>query len=310
MRKLILASIIIFLFWAFNADLPAAWKPSGKVAPSKISTNKRLPGGSADPADAPDELEIYWQADAITSAIHIAAEEKKAIFIYFFFNKNKDDFPKNYDAKLKKYSEEQYIFAKVWVETTKDKNGKVLIADPANAEFFARNKLPLSLIGVALDPYGNIMDRLFPPMTLSKIMPFLDNAQKRCAQFQADMDKNDLKTDKLMEDLNAITGTDKENSRDRIIAELINALKDTAGSPYQGYEAVKKAKDKTNLLNERAIKEYSEILKDYTALDKEAQNPDRIVPEMEKIMKRYKGLPVEQEIKDIIKEIKDNKKAE
>jgi len=48
-------------------------------------------------------------------------------------------------------------------------------------------------------------------------------------------------------------------------------------------------------------------MKEYSTLDKELRDPKSITPQLEKLMKIYKGLPIEQDIKDDMKDIKDGK---
>ncbi|HLD36466.1 MAG TPA: hypothetical protein VJC37_07065, partial [Planctomycetota bacterium] len=268
-------------------------------------------GGTSDSssgsaADMPAVLELNWQADTVSSAVNIATRDKKSVFVYFYFNKDKEDFPANYDAKFKKMSDEKYIFAKILVVTEKDKNGRVFISDE-NETFFKNNKLMPSCIGVALDPYGNLMDKLPPPMSAPKVMPFMDNADKKYNYILADLDNRYERADKALADIENTPDKDKQNRRLKLMPEVIKTLMGIVNSDYEGYKVIEKANAKLGEINKDSRVEYMNLMKEYAVLDVELRDPKSVTPELEKLMKTYKGLPLEQEIKDALKDIKDGK---
>lgn len=302
-------TIVIVITMAFLVNtinlLNAA---GGRVAPGKPAAapgSKVKPGMST--ADAPEEVKINWQAGDITSTINVAAPLKRVIFIYFYFNTAKEQFPPNNDVKLQKYSQERYIFNQIWVATNTDKKGKTYIVDPAIASFFDKNKLSFAPIAVALDPYGNLLDKLAPPMRANAIIVFLDTAERKFIDIQADLDRRYEKADKLLKDAEKASGKDKENTRTKAISDAIKALQGIIKTPYEGNETIKKSSDKLDSVNEQGKGEYSGLLKGYASLEKELQDPASIVPELEKVINIYKGLPVEQEIKDAINDVKEGK---
>ena len=303
-----LASMLFVIAMASN--LYAAGQPGGGISqPGKPIKLPPLTPPPKSPSESPnpDEVELNWQSETISAAIQTASSDKKIILIYFYFNYEKEQFPANYDTKLQKYSQERAVFAKMFVVTDKDKKGKIWIMDTATASFFDKNKLPFSAVALALDPYGNLMDKMVLPITISKIMPFLDAAQKKFIGIQTDLDKRYDKAEKLLKEAESNSGKDKENARIRTISEAIKTLKEIIKTPYEGYEAIKKSYDKSDNVNEKARKEYLALLKDYVALEKELQDPVNVVPELEKVMNTYKGLPVEQEIQGVIKNVKEGK---
>ncbi|MDI6789049.1 MAG: hypothetical protein QME51_11815, partial [Planctomycetota bacterium] len=273
-------------------DRPSSPSPSSPSKPAKPgspspaqppSSGDTTPSDSRDtgtPKDA-DALALNWQAEQIIPAVKSAAKDKKVIFIYFYFNKEKEDFPPNYDKKLVKESEEKYIFAKVLVSTYKNtKTGKILISDD-NAEFFVKHKIPLSPIGVALDPYGNLMDKLAPPMSAPKIIPFLNSAEKKYLSLENDFNTRYNNGEKLLNEIESATGDEKERKRTKNTPETIKLLQGITKTEYEGYPAIKKSETKLKELNKRATKEYSEMVKNYTFLDEELRNPKTITPELE-----------------------------
>ncbi|MBI5779054.1 MAG: hypothetical protein HZA49_06320 [Planctomycetes bacterium] len=298
------------------APRPAAPKPAPAPKPynppqKPPSSNNPGTGGSTGSgsssgtaADAPEILELNWQADTLSSAINTASHEKKVVFVYFYFNKDKEDFPANYDAKLQKLSSEKYIFAKILVVTDKDKNGRVFISD-GNASFFEKHKLAHSAIGVAFDPYGNLMDKLAPPMSAPKIVPFMENAEKKYESILTDLDNRYERADKMFSELESTPEKDKELRKGKLIPEATKTLLSIVNSIYEGYQSVEKANTKLGELNEDGRAEYLKLMKEYALLDKELRDPKSVTPEMEKLMKIYKGLPVEQEIKDAMKDVKE-----
>ena len=226
------------------------------------------------------------------------------MFIYFYFNKDKEEFPANYDTKLQKLSNEKYTFAKILVVTDKDKQGRVFISD-GNASFFQRHKFAQSAIGVALDPYGNLMDKLPPPMSGPKIIPFMEMAEKKYNGILADLNGRYEWADKMLSELESTPEKDKEIRKMKLIPETVKTLLGIVNSDYEGYQAIEKANAKLGELNKDGRAEYLKLMKEYISLDKELRDPKSITPELEKVIRIYKGLPVEQEIKDTMKELKD-----
>lgn len=303
-RTMVIVITLVFLVNTVNL-LNAA---GGRAAPSRPAKGPSLkPGMGGSMSEAPDELTINWQAEDITSTINIAAPLKKVIFIYFYFDIAKEQFPSNYDVKLQKYSQERYVFAKIWVSTNIDKKGKTYIVNPAIASFFDKNKLSFTTIAVALDPYGNLMDKLSPPMRANAIIAFLDAAERKFIDIQADLDRRYEKAEKLLKDAEKASGKDKENTRTKAILDAIKTLQGIIKTPYEGNETAKKSSDRLDSINEKGKGEYSGLLKGYASLEKELQDTASIVPELEKVINIYKGLPVEQEIKDAIKDVKEGK---
>ena len=196
------------------------------------------------------------------------------------------------------------------VTTDKDKKGKIFIADPVNASFFDKYKLSFSPIAVALDPYGNLLDKLLPQMTSSKILSFLDTAEKKFIEIQTYLNRRYDGVEKLLIQMESASGKEKESTRIKIIQKVIKILQEIIKTQFEGYEAITKSHAKLDSINQKAKTEYSNILKDYVALDKECQKPESIIPELEKVMKIYKGLQVEQKIKDGIKDIKEGENPE
>jgi len=298
-RKMIIGSALMLFVIAM------ASRVSAEIAkPDKPTPLPPLRPSSPESPGKPGEVQLDWQGGGITSVIQTASIQKRIIFVYFYFDNAKEQFPANYDTKLQKYSQERAVFADIFVVTTKDKKGKVRIVDNFTASFFDKNKLPFSAIAFALDPYGNILDKMLPIITISKIMPFLDAAEKKFIGIQTDLDKRYDRAEKLLKEAELNSGKDKESDRIRIISESIKALQEIIKTGYEGYEATKKSYEKLDNLNERARQEYLALLKDYASLEKELQDPVNVVPELEKVMNTYKGLPVEQEIKDVINAVK------
>lgn len=317
--KVIIGLALMLFIIAIGSNLYAAGQPGGGAGqpiggisqPGKpIKLPPLPPKPPSESPDNPDEVKLNWQAETISAAIQTASSDKKIIFIYFYFNHEKEQFPANYDTKLQKYSQERAVFANIFVMTDKDKKGKIWIMDTATASFFDRNKLPFSAVAAALDPYGNLMDKMMPTITISKIMPFLDAAEKKFIGIRTDLDKRYDKAEKLLKEAELNSGKDKENARTRTISEAIKILKEIIKIPCEGYETIKKSYDKLNDVNEKSRKEYLALLKDYVSLEKELQDPVNVVPELEKVMNTYKGLPVEQEIQDVIKNVKEGKITE
>jgi len=129
---------------------------------------------------------VNWRAESLASAVIMATKENKVIFAYFYFNKESGQFPVNPDAALQKCSDETCIFAKIPVTTNKDKSGKLFISD-GNARFFKENRLALSAIGIALDPYGNLIDKLSPPLSSAKIISLLEKSGKKFNALQNEL---------------------------------------------------------------------------------------------------------------------------
>lgn len=268
------------------------------------STGSGSSSGSA--AEAPEVLEPNWQADSLSSAVNAASHDKKVVFVFFYFNKDKDVFPANYDAKLQKLSNEKYVFAKILVTTDKDKQGRVFISDD-NASFFEKHKLALSVIGAALDPYGNLMDKLTLPMSAPKITPFMENAEKKYNGILTDLNNRCERAEKALSDIDATPDKDKETRKMKLMPEATKTLLGIVNSDYEGYQAIEKANDKLGEINKDGRAEYLKLMKEYSSLDKELRDPKSINPQLEKLMKIYKGLPIEQDIKDDMKDIKDGK---
>jgi hypothetical protein len=288
------------------APAPKPFNPS-QPPPRGGSGTGGTPGSSPGAAaDAPEVLELNWQFDSLSSAINAATHDEKVVFVYFYFNKDKEVFPANYDAKLQKLSDEKYIFAKVLVVTDKDKEGRVFISD-GNDSFFKENKLALSYIGVALDPYGNLMDKLSPPMSAPKITPFMENAEKKYNSILTDLNNRYERADKMLSEIESTPEKDKEIREMKLIPEATKILLSIANSDYEGYQAKDKANDKLVEINKDGRTEYLKLMKEYGTLDKELRDPKSITPQLEKLMKIYKGLPIEQDIKDDMKDIKDGK---
>jgi hypothetical protein len=184
----------------------------------------------------------------------------------------------------------------------------VYIVDPVTASFFEKNKLVLlAPIAVALDPYGNLLDKLSPPMLANKIVTFLDAAERKFIDIQADLDKRYEKAEKLLKDSENASGKDRESIRGRAISDAIKTLQGIIKTLNEGNETVKKASDRLDVLNEKGVGEYSILLKNYASLEMELRDPKNVVPDLEKVMNIYKGLPVEQEIQDAIKGVKEGK---
>jgi hypothetical protein len=283
--------------------------PSGTATPSnKTGIGQR----SSSPAEA-RELPLNWQSESLSSALKIASstDTTKVVFVYFYFNKRKEEFPPNHDTKLQTYSQERFVFTKVFVTTfieKKDpkKKGQVVIEDKTVAEFFEKHKLAFSCIAVALDPYGNLMNKLTGPYTSTQIIPFLDVAEKKYISIKTDLDKRYEKTEKLSTELEK-TPEEKESTRVKIIGEIIKTLLEIVKSPYQGYGVITKSQAKLDAINENVKTEYTKLIKEHASLEKELQDPQDIIPKLEKMTKTYKDLPVSEEIKTVIKDINDGK---
>lgn len=287
---------------------PKQYNPPQKPTLPKIPNN---PGtGDANRPDAnnndgPAKLDLSWQSESLSAAVNTAAQDKKVVFVYFFF-KDKDDFPPNYDAKFQKLSAEKYIFAKVWVATDKDKNGRAFISD-GNAEFFRKHNQSLSPVGVALDPYGNLMDKLAPPMSGPKVTPFLEMAEKKYQGILADLNSRYDKSEKLLSELESTPEKELEARKMKLIPEAVRMLNSIVSVSYEGYPAIGKAEKKLGRLDKEGRGAYFKLMKDYVEIDPALRSPKHIMPELEKLTKTYKGLPVEQEIKNDMKEIKAGK---
>jgi len=298
---------------------PPSGNPGGSQKPAPAPGPK--PGSAPDPSSTPkpsnqenqnkktntdttvEELVINWQGDSLTAALKASAKEKKITFVYFYFNPEKELFPPNYDPRLKKCSVDQYIFTKIHAKNYKDKTGKICLIDLVNADFFADNKLPMNAIAVALDIYGNMLDKLALPLTPVKIINFLDAAERKFSNNTNDLNKRCDKALGLLQDADSPIVKDK----DKKIQDAIKILAEISKNELKGYEVIKKARDKLTELNDKAIRECAEILKDYATWEKDLQDPKAVTPELEKVLDVYKGLPAEQSIKDDIKSIKEGK---
>ncbi|MEW6027641.1 MAG: hypothetical protein AB1599_10170 [Planctomycetota bacterium] len=282
---------------------PPQRPPSNNPSPSGGSSGGSSGSDSGTAAEAPDVAELNWQADSLSAAVNTATHDKKVAFVYFYF-KDKEDFPANYDTKLQKLSNETYLFAKIFVATDKDKNGRMFISD-GNAEFFDKNKLPQSTIAVALDPYGNLLDKLVPPMSAPKIIPFMENADKKYKYILNDLNGRYEKADKMLSEIESAPEKDKEVKKMKLIPEAAKTLLSVVNGGYEGYPVIEKANGKLGELDAEGRVEYLKLMKEYAAMDKELRDPKSVIPGMEKVVKIYKGLPVEQEIRDAMKDVKE-----
>lgn len=284
---------------------PAPDKPPD-TSPSSSPDSQNDPGINPNTntnSDTPNNIKINWQGDSISAAIKIASKELKVIFIYFYFDQVKEQFPSNFDPRLQAYSVDRYVFTKIFVVTFLDKDNKLCIADQTTAAFFQKNKLPLAAVGVVLDPYGNMLDKIAPPLGGPKMIPFLDAAEKKFHNTESNLSARYDKADQLL------AGTDLPSAKDKDkhISDAIKILTEIAKSPLVGYDVIKKASARLDELNDKAVKEYMDILKEYAAEDKDSRDPKEITPKLEKVMKTYAGLPVEKELKDAIKDVKVGK---
>jgi hypothetical protein len=109
----------------------------------------------------------------------------------------------------------------------------------------------------------------------------------------------------MLEEMESTPDKDKEIRKIKLIPEAIKVLFSIVNSGYEGYKSVEKANAKLVELNEDGRAEYLKLMKEYAALDKELRDPKSVTPEMEKLMKIYKGLTVEQEIRDAMKDVKE-----
>ena len=108
-------------------------------------------------------------------------------------------------------------------------------------------------------------------------------------------------------DIDATPDKDRPTRKLKLMPEVIKTLQGIVNSDYEGYQAIEKSNIKLVEINKNGRAEYLKLMKEYGALDKELRDPKSVVPEMEKLMKIYKGLPVEQEVKDAMKDVKDGK---
>ena len=142
-------------------------------------------------------------------------------------------------------------------------------------------------------------------MSAPKIIPFMENADKKYNYILNDLDNRYERADKMLSEIESTPEKDKELRKTKLIPEATKILLSIVNSDYEGYHAIEKANAKLGELNEDGLVEYLKLMKEYASMDKELRDPKTITPELEKVMKIYKGLPVEQEIKDAMKDVKE-----
>lgn len=237
-----------------------------------------------------EEKPITWQATSLAGAIAAAKSQKKVSYLYFYL-KDKEDFPKNYDGTLAGYSENRAVFAKIFVKT--DDKGKI-VGDDVSA-FFAKHKLAKGTNAVLLDPYGNFLNTV-SSTAANKITAAIDSADKKVISIEADFKQRSEKAAKLEKEL--------DKDRAKKMPEYIKALLQIAEDKYQGYPAVEKAKDKLKELDKAALGEYKAIVKAYLETEEEEREPETAIGQLDSIVKTYKGLPSEKTAQESIKIIK------
>jgi hypothetical protein len=222
-----------------------------------------------------EELTIKWQADSLSEATAIATKQKKVIYVYFYFQ-SKDDFPANFNANLKWYSEARAIFSKIFVKT--DRKNKIV--DPELAEFFTQHKLPNSNIGVSLDYYGNFLATV--SSITGKVIPTsIDDADEKMADIERDLDQR-------YED-----ATQLEKTKDKKIPDVIKAYQQITLEGYKGYPAIEKAKAKLKTLDTDATNEHNSIIRAYYVKPEDKRDPKDAIKKLEVILQTYKGLLAE-----------------
>ncbi|MFA5795463.1 MAG: hypothetical protein WC980_10420 [Candidatus Brocadiia bacterium] len=236
------------------------------------------------------EKPLTWQATTLVGALSAAKAQKKVSYIYFYF-KDKEDFPKNYDEALLGYSDKRAVFARILVKT--DNKGKIV--DDDLSSFFTKHKLAKSANAVLLDQYGNLLSTVATTAP-NKITAAIDSADKKVAGIGTDFKQRDEKAAKL----------EKELEKDRVkkTPEYIKALVQIAEDKYQGYPSVEKAKGKLKELDQSALNEYKNIIKAYSETAEDEREPEKVTGQLDSLAKTYKGLPAEKTVQEGIKTIK------
>ena len=228
-----------------------------------------------------------WYLAELEEIIRHAQSAKHLVVVYFYFS-NKDYFPKNRDEALMRYSLERGLFTRVFVRT--ENNGK--ISDPALEALFNKHKLTHSAQCVVLDCYGNLVQKVPPPVATNKITAAIDAADKKVADIEALLNKDFAKAEELA-----------QNNK---IQEQIKTLKKIINTGYRGYATIEQSRNKLDELNQRALATRDDIIKNYMEVDEDDQEPDKAIKELESVIQTYKGLPAEKELKDNIKGIKES----
>lgn len=279
---------------------PPAKQEPAKQEPAKQQPAKQEPlpksktpapsqkGGLAD--FLAQEKPITWLATSLTGGIGIAKSQKKALYAYFYFE-DKDDFPKNYDETLMRYSEDRAVFARIFVKT--DSKGKIMDDEVSN--FFTQHKLTKGTNAVLLDYYGNFLNTV-SSTAANKITPAIDDADTKIADIEGGLNQRYEKAAKLEKEL--------EKDRPKKMPEYIKVLRQVAEDKYQGYPSVEKAQDKLKELDDAAFDEHKAIIKEYRETDDEEREPKEAIEQLEGLVKTYKGLPTEKLAQESIAIIK------
>jgi hypothetical protein len=263
--------------------------PPAKQDPTKSKTPAPTQkGGLAD--FLAQEKPITWLATSLTGGIGIAKSQKKVLYAYFYFE-DKDDFPKNYDETLMRYSEDRAVFARIFVKT--DSKGKIMDDEVSN--FFTQNKLAKGSTGALLDCYGNFLNTVSSTAS-NKITPAIDDADTKIADIEVGLNKKYEKAAKLEKEL--------EKDRAKKMPDYIKALISVAEDKYQGYPSVEKAQDKLKELDNTAFDAHKTIIKEYRETDEEEREPEDAIEQLDGLVKTYKGLPTEKLAQESIAIIK------